>query len=357
MLVVFAVATILGFTVIPAIPVEAQGSAALSIPPRKNYTLDPGKSVADTLLVRNLDTERTLHLAARIVDFTYNDDTGTPKLMLDQDAPETPWSLKRHIELPEKVDIEPGESASIDMKVSVPEDYKAGSYYSAIILSSSSSDGGNVGLSASGVSLVFVSIPGEVQESLTLEELGVYNVGVENRDGTKGRYQFFNLKMPVRMGYTVRNDGNVAESPVGSISLRNIFGFGDEIMINDMNPNKSLALIGQKRTFTVCVKQQQQEIDFQGTRQEAAACSNDTQFWPGIYRVELNGYYGWNGNATQEIIGKTWMIYAPWWALLILFVALVFIGFYARKAVRFIRGGKSGGGQSSGKRFVARSRK
>ncbi len=351
MLIVLAVAVTAGLAILPTKFAEAQGSAALSIPPRKNYTIEPGKEVNDTLLVRNIDSERPLHLAIRVVDFTYADDGGTPKIMLEEDAPQTPWSLRPSITIPKSVTIEPDSSASIDMKVAMAENQKAGSYYSAIIFSSGSSEGGNVGLSASGVSLVFVSIPGEVDERLTLEKLGSYDTSVKNKDGTAGAYKFFNLDTPLRMGYTLKNEGNVAESPVGSMTLRNRL-FGREVTINDINPNKSLALIGQTRTFTVCVKTVSDEVDFNGDRQEANICSKDVGLWPGLYKVEMSAFYGWNGNATQDIIGSSWFIYAPWWFIIAVLVALAFISYHVWRIVRFIRLKRSGG-----KKFVARGRK
>lgn len=334
---IFAVliaAAVVGISgVITAPPVEAQGSAALSISPRKNYTIEPGKSVEDTLLIRNLDREQALNLTLRVVDFTYNDDSGTPKLMLDENAPQTPWSLKPFLTIPRNVTIEAGESASIDMSVAIPAEQGAGSYYSAIVYSSSAADGGNVGLSASGVTLAFTSVPGEVNEKLILEKLGAYN-------SEKNKYQIFNIDMPVRIGYTLKNEGNVAESPVGSITLRSIFG--KETVINDVNPNQSLALIGQTRTFLACIKQTSQEVDFSGSRQEATTCSDDTGIWPGIYRVEMNGYYGWNGNATQEIVGKAWMVYTPWWFIVAAAAVLAIVAYHGWRIVRFFRSRQGG---------------
>lgn len=344
MLVVLAVVMLAGLTLIPSIPVEAQSSAALSIPPRKDYTIEPGKDVNDTLQIRNLDQAQELTLSMRVVDFTFTDNGGTPKLMLDENAEQTPWSIKDFVSLSETVTIAPSSSESIDMNVTIPDSQGAGSYYSAIIFSSAASEGGNVGLSASGVSLVFVNVPGDVTERLLLEELGAYDLTANNRDGSEGKYSFFNMNMPQRIGYTLKNEGNVAEAPVGSITLKNIL-FGKEIVINDMNPKKSLALIGQTRTFNVCVKTLQEEVEFDGAREEASECSEDVGLWPGLYRVGLNGFYGWNGNSTQEIVGKTWMIYAPWWFLIILFVILAFVAFQGWKFKRYLdvkRGRTSG---------------
>src|SRR4051812_15107537 len=81
-----AVLVAAGF-VMPAQQASAQSSAALSIVPKKNYTIEPGKSVKDKLTIRNLDGESPLVLNLRVVDFTYTDDGGTPRLMLAADAP------------------------------------------------------------------------------------------------------------------------------------------------------------------------------------------------------------------------------------------------------------------------------
>lgn len=340
-----AAITVLGMAVIPSIPVYAQGSAALSITPRKNYTIQPGDLIEDTFLVNNLDKERPLYLAMRVVDFTYANDGGTPKLLLDPDEPEKPWSLRRFIDIPETYTVDPDSSASIPISISLPEDYKAGSYYSAVLFSSSSSEGGNVGLSASGVSLVFVTTPGEVEENMSLQKLGAYwpkedTASTRESDKPTGDFKLINIDMPLRIGYTLKNEGNVAESPVGSMTIKSMFG--KEISINDINPSGALALIDQTRTFSVCVKTVEEEVDFDGSRQTAPLCSKDTGLWPGLYTVELNAFYGWNGNPTKEIVGKAWFIYMPIWAIAALVLALAFVGYHVWRIVRFFKSRKSG---------------
>lgn len=328
--------SMLGF----ATPVEAQGSAALSIAPRKDYNMQPGKVIEDTLQIRNIDEERPLYLSLRVVDFTSTDDGGTPKLMLEENLPETEWSLRSILEVPESVTIEPGQSKSIDIRLNVPENQGPGSYYSAIISSSSASEGGNVGLSASGVTLVFAEMPGEVDEKLILEKVG-------NFDPASRDYKLFSMQSPTRIGYTIRNEGNVTGRPVGSITLKNIFG--KETVINDINPNQSLALIGQTRTFEACVLLAGDQNGFDGSREEANTCV-DSGLWPGFYSVELQGFYGRNGNNTQELIGTGYFFYLPLWFIIVMVVVLLFIGFYVWKAVRFIR-------SKSGKRSASRNKR
>jgi len=317
---------------VPAQPVEAQSSASLSIVPKKNYTIEPGKNVKDTLTIRNLDNEAPLELSLRVIDFTFSDDGGTPKLMLAEDAPQTTWSLKPFLTLPQNVVIPPSGTKTINMSVAIPANQGAGSYYSAIVYSAGSTEGGNVGLSASGVTLIFTSIPGQVKEDLSLKKFGAY---FEATQGKKTGYAFVTADKPWAIAYTLENKGNVTESPVGTITLKHMFG--KEQTISDVNPNKSLALIGQTRTFTACIKLKVEAVAFgQGTSQ-SSACAEPT-LWPGRYSLALDVFYGQNGNNTQEITktGSFW--YLPWWFVIAFVVLLAVIAFFVWRIVRAIRG-------------------
>lgn len=312
--------------------VKAETSASLSIVPKKNYTIEAGKSVEDTLVIRNLDRERPLELALRVVDFTYTDDGGTPKLLLEEDAEPTTWSLRPFMTVPKNVTIEPNSSKTLDMSIKIPANHGAGSYYSAIVYSSGSSEGGNVGLSASGVTLVFTSIPGTVDESLSLEKFGAYEV---NDNG--GKYKFVMTQKPQSMAFTLKNSGNVTQIPVGSITLKHMLG-GEEITINDLNPNDSRALIGQTRTFVNCIKLKAEEVTFNGSRTTTKSCDTPS-LWPGRYSAKLHIYYGQNGNKTQEIVGDASFWYLPWWFVIIVLVIVALIAFGVWRIVKKLRSG------------------
>ncbi len=331
MAVVCAAVTITGY-ILPAVTASAVSSASLSIVPKKNYTIEAGKTVNDTLVIRNLDKEAPLELSLSVVDFTFDDDSGTPKLMLEEGAPQTTWSLKPFLAVPRQVSIEPNGSKTLDMSVSVPEGHGAGSYYSAIVYSSGEPvDGGNVGLSASGVTLVFASIPGTVNENLRLEKFGMFDAVAKSG---KGNYMTFSMDQPQTLAYTIKNEGNVTASPVGSITITDIFG--RERLITDVNPNSSLALIGQSRTFNSCIKLKSQAVDFDGTRSEARQCDNPGM-WPGFYRLSLNLFYGQNGNRTQEITGSSVFWYMPMWFIVVLIVGLGALAFGIWRVVRMVR--------------------
>jgi hypothetical protein len=306
---------------------NSANSAALSITPKKNYQIEAGSSVDDKLTIRNLDTGNSLQLSLSVIDFTYTDDSGTPKLILDKDADPTTWSLRSYLKVPESVTVAPGSSKTVDMSVRIPSKLGAGSYYSAIMYSTGAPDGGNVGLSASGVTLVFVTVPGTVNEDLTVKNFGAY-------DSKDKKYIFMTSDEPTVIAYTLENKGNVTESPVGSIKLQDMFGH--QYTISNVNPNKSLALIGQSRTFNSCIKLQSQDLNFQGSEASANTCTS-AGLWPGYYTASLDLYYGQNGNLTKELTKTASFWYLPLWSIVALVIVLLVLAYIIWRIVRWFR--------------------
>ncbi len=330
--------------------VSAVSSSALSIAPKKNYVIEPGDSIKDKLVIRNLDTAASLELSLRVIDFTFTDDGGTPKLFLDQNAEQTTWSLKPYLTVPQTVSIPPASSKSLDISVSIPKNRGAGSLYSAIIYSSGSGGAdnvNNVGLSASGVTLVFTTIPGEMHEDLQLEKFGPYS------KESRGYMGYFTAAEPQVLAYTLKNNGNVAEAPVGSITLKHMFG--QEYKINEVNPAKSLALIGQTRTFEACVKAKEQEVQNRDSNVMPTTCVS-AGMWPGYYTATAELYYGQNGNNTQELIKTIGFWYLPWWFVAVCLAVAGVLAFYIWKLVRKIRHAMYGPQAKSSKKKTIRRR-
>lgn len=337
---------------VPAQPASAQ-SASLSIAPKKNYVIEPGDSVSDKLTIRNLDANNALTLNLSVIDFTYTDNGGTPKLILDKNVDPTTWSLKPYMTIPDSVTVDPGQSKSVDLSVDIPSKLGAGSYYSAIIYSTGAPDGGNVGLAASGVTLAFVTVPGTVKEDLTLKKFGAYD---KTAKGDLKGYKFLMTTEPSVIGYTLENKGNVVEAPVGTIKLKSMFG--QEYTINEVNPSRSLALIGQTRTFNACIKLQSQDVNFKGTDAEAETCAS-AGLWPGLYTATAQLYYGQNGNYTREINGAATFWYLPLWFIVIFLILLLILAFYIWRTVVWIRGGSfklRGTPRGAGRRRASRRR-
>ena len=317
---------------LPSMPVSAAGSASLGITPRKDYLVEPGKSVSDTILIRNLDESAPLNLTLRVVDFTYTGNDGTPKLMLAANAPQTTWSLIPFLTVPETVTVPASGTKTVNIKVAIPAGQGAGSYYSAIIYSTGAPDGGNVGLSASGVTLVFTTVPGQVNEKLTLEKFGAYQNATTS---SAAKFVYFTGDQPLNIGYLLKNSGNVAESPVGSITYK--YMFGKTQTISNVNPNNSLALIGQSRTFVSCFKTQDTSVALVDSGTSTASTCVTPGLWPGYYSLSLDLFYGLNGNLTQEIVGHGGFWYLPTWFLVVFFVVLVIVAFAVWRVVVKVR--------------------
>ncbi len=314
------------FVLASAVPsASAVGSSGLSITPKKNYIIKPGETASDKLTVGNLDGKADLILSLRMIDFTFTDQSGTPKLSLADNAPLTTWSLKPFTTLPKTLIVPAGQSKTVSYSITIPKSQGAGSYYSAILYQASGGQGSNVGLNASGVTLVFASVPGTVNETMTLQKLGAYNSG---NNGETGSYVYIAMNgAPNMMAYALKNQGNVTENPAGNFVLKDTFGH--QVANIAANKTSSLALIGQTRLFNACIKTKQQDIQAQGGTTKDVTCV-DPHLAPGRYSINLDVFYGQNGNQTHEITGVAHFWYLPFWflALVALLIALLAYGFF-----------------------------
>ncbi len=316
-------------------------SSGLSITPRKNYTIKPGETITDTLRIGNLDKDNDLTVTLRMIDFTYSDESGTPKLSIAANAPQTAWSLKPFTSLPETVQVGKGATATVDYTIKIPENMGAGSYYSAIMYQAGGSTGGNVGLNASGVTLAFVSVPGVVDQKLTLQKFGAY---ASENNGVSGKYIFIaTMGSPKMVAYTVKNEGNVFEAPAGNIIVKNMFG--KEVVNVVTNPNQSLALIGQTRLFASCLRTVQDEVQFMGGTTKNTNCV-DPKLMPGRYTAQLSVMYGQNGNQTREITATASFWILPWWFIITMVVLLSGAGYGIWRLQRKIRAAVNGTSRS-----------
>lgn len=324
---------------LPGATPSGGGSSGLSIEPRKNYIINPGQTITDKLTIGNLDPTADLNLNLRMIDFTYSDQSGAPKLDLAANAQPTPWSLKSFTKLPSNVDVGHAGTKTISYSITIPKNQGAGSYYSAILYQASGNNGGNVALNASGVTLVFVSVPGKVSENMSLQKFGAYN---SDTNGTTGSYVFIDMnQQPKMVAYTLKNEGNVFESPAGSVTVKNMFGH--QVADITVNSNQSLALIGQSRLFTSCIKTKEEQVQALGGTSKDTTCVNPGLL-PGYYTAHLDVFYGQNGNTTHEITGTAHFWYLPFWFLAIIAIIiglLVWGYFWAKKKIKAIVKGSS----------------
>lgn len=308
---------------------QTNNSAGLGITPRKDIVVEAGKSVTDRLQVINLDSNKELKATLQVVDFGAQDESGTPSLRLDENADRTPWSLEPFLKAPSSVIVPAGESKYIDFTVNIPAGQGAGSYYSAIRYIAEGTGGGQVAVGASGATLVFVTVPGKTKESLILQKFGAYT-----SNNTNGKYQsFFTAAPPKELAFTLKNQGNVAERPTGSILIKNMFGKTTKL-VEDANPKASLALIDQTRLFQTCIEQPARDADDQDCK--------PLSLMPGRYTAQLSAFYGINGNQTQDIEGSASFWYLPTWFIIVMLVVILAIAGGIYMIYRRVTGGGRG---------------
>lgn len=307
-------ATVLGVVVAPAAHTFAQ-SNGLGITPELNYTVKAGTQLSDTLYVNNLSTSQPLNLKLSAVDFEPQGENGTPKILLGGNAPQTPWSLKPYLTLPDFVTINPGTSQLIPFTVKIPAGVGAGSYYSAVQYSAlSSNNSQKVSVTASADTLMFVTVPGKATEQLSMQQFGA-----ESKIG--GNFKNIFSSPPSSFAYRVKNNGNVAESPAGSIVIKNIFGH-ITAHIDNANPRSQLVLIGQTRKFEVC--------NPKATDQRSLNNPNNCKalsLKPGLYTAEIEILYGQNGQPSQQISAKSMFWYLPLWFVIVFVLVLLAIAY------------------------------
>jgi hypothetical protein len=303
-----------------ALSVHAQ-SNGLGVSPKESYTMHAGQTATNTLFLSNLNKTEPLIVRIKVVDFTAADESGTAKLLEASDQPQTPYSLKPYISLPDVVTVPAGQNKQVPFTIKLPANVGAGTYYSAVeYTTTTGSNPQNVSLSASTATLLFINVPGQVSELMNLQEFGFTN---GNKLGAKISSVFHG--QPQYFAYKIKNSGNVAESPVGSIIIKNIFG-KTVAHIDSANPKSQVALIGQTRRFTGCVP-----ISSAAEKLPLDTNCTSLHLRPGFYTATLAIFYGQNGQQTRQIGATAHFWYLPWATVLlivIVLIAIVFLGYY-----------------------------
>lgn len=315
-----------------AVPMGAHAASnSLGVNPRRDYSVKPGQTVNDVLNVSNLNKSEPLTIAIKMLDFEAKSQTGSPDLLLKRTEP-TRWSLKPYIKIPSSQTIPAGQSVDIPISITMPANIGAGSYYSAVHYAVSTGEGdGNVSLASSSVSLLFVRVPGQARSQLTLENFGAFT---PTQDFTSGAYaSFYSATKPKYISYLLKNLGNVAEEPTGSIEIRNTFGKIVKVYEN-ANPNKNLVLIDQTRRIDVCLNEVEvkQKNKLTGNEEDAKECQ-EMSLAPGRYTAKMSLLYGENGTSSQEINETTTFWYLPVWFIIAVVAGILIIVFLVRSAI------------------------
>lgn len=302
-------------------------SNGLGVTPKQSFTMNAGEQASNSLFLSNLNKTQPLTVKITVVDFEAANESGTAKLLKATSQPETPWSLKPYISLPDTVTVPAGSQKQVPFTIKLPANVGAGTYYSAVeYTASTGTNQQQVSIAASTATLLFINVPGKVSELLTLKDFGFTG----DSKPTTGYSSLFK-QQPEYFAYRLANSGNVAEIPAGSIIIKNVFG-KTVAHVDSANPLSQLALIGQTRKFTGCnVKDTSPE--------KIALPSNCTPLHlsPGFYTATLALLYGQNGQPTRQIGATAHFWYMPTGVLVVLLIVLAVIAWLVYKLYHRIK--------------------
>lgn len=191
-------------------------------PVRSDVSIDAGSSQSVQVSVTNV-TNAVSSYQVVVNDFTASsDESGQPQILLDADKFASSHSLKRLVGSVPSVVLQPGETKNISVPITVPKDYTAGGYYGAVRMVPNSGDGAtgrNVTLSASVGSLVLVTVPGNINEQVSVASLDARKAVQANQIDSP-RVIFTDNKS-INAVIRFQNGGDVQEQPFGKLVVKN----------------------------------------------------------------------------------------------------------------------------------------
>lgn len=261
-------------------------------PVRSEFTIDKGRSQTITVTVEN-PTDIATTAKAVVNDFVSSDDeTGTPRLILDETVQSPKNSFKSLVGSIPDLELGPKQKKDVDVKLSIPANANAGGYYGAIrFLPSNGTQQGNVGLTASVGTIVLVTVPGNLVEKVNLLQLSAAQNGKAKRLFTSGDVQILTR---------LKNDGDIHLKPFGRIEVKNMFGKSvSTFEFNNTDPRANV-LPGSVRKFV-----------------------NDISETKMLGRYTVTANLGYSQGSGDLISAKASFWYLPAWSLAVLLAILV----------------------------------
>jgi hypothetical protein len=184
-------------------------------PVRTDLTVAPGKSELVTVYVQNASSALE-NIQTIVNDFKAPaDESGNPALLLNGTAAPT-HSLKQFITVQNPTfSLKPSQQEAVNVLVQVPAGTAGGGYYGAVRFAPVGANGNkNVNLSASVASLILLTVPGNLNEQLSIAGFGA----AQGSSNTPSSLFFNNKHLHAIVRF--QNGGNVQEQPFGKIILK-----------------------------------------------------------------------------------------------------------------------------------------
>lgn len=310
--ILLAVVAIVSVAIIPMLSTgvasAADTSQGLQVSPViVDLNSEKGGSYTLKLTITNV-TVNTLDVTATTNDFTAADNTGNPKILTDTSAPATTYSLRSWVAPIPAMTLQPKQSQTITVAVNVPANAESGGHYGVIRFSGVTPKGqAQVTLNASVGTLLLARVAGNITEKLVIKDMFTEQ---------KGKRAGLFSNGPVNIVTDVSNSGNVHVKPVGTMTIKDMFG--KTVGSYPFGSNIKNVLPGSTRRY---------EQSF------------DKKFMFGRYTAHLEAGYGTTGGV---LIGdKTfWVIPLKLIAFVVVFIILFVLLFrrllkgYNRRVVR-----------------------
>ena len=272
---------------IPLAVAQEDGGSGLQVSPtRTELEAQPGEKKDFTITLKNV-TQGKVTAQAFLNDFESDGVSGSPKIISDPNAEASPFTLRNMLTTVENVDLDAGETKEVNHSINVPTDASPGAYFGAIryaAVPEGQNTGGDgdpqVSLTASVAHLVFVNIPGDIQQQIQIE-----NVEAQ----VKGEKSSFYEK-PTQVMVRIKNLGNGFSQPFGKVTVMRGSSEVSSYDINNTDP-RGFVLPQSSRNFT---------NDIGGIS------------IPGKYKINAGVAYG-NGGEVINYESTFW--YVPFWVI------------------------------------------
>lgn len=256
-----------------------------------NYTLK--------LTVTNVTTS-VLDITSETNDFTAADDSGNPKVITDTSAPEGTYSLRSWVSPIAPMTLQPKQSRTVSVAVRVPGNAEAGGHYGVIRFSGiPPKSNAQVALNASVGTLLLARVAGNITEKLDIKSMTVQQ---------KGKTVGLVSNGPVDIVTMVNNTGNVHAKPVGTMTVKDMFG--KTVGSYPFGSQTKNVLPGSTRRYDQ---------------------SFDKRFLFGRYTARVEAGYGTNGGV---LIGNTSFWVIPYKLILFLIVIIALLVVILRKVIK-----------------------
>jgi hypothetical protein len=258
-------------------------------------TINKGQSQTVAVAVQN-PTNLPTTAQAIVNDFVASaDESGTPRLILNNNSPLPPNNFKALVSPIPTISLSPQEKQYINVTITVPSTAHAGGYYGAVRFAPiTSSNQSNVGLTASVGTLFLVTVPGNLIEKLDLVQLSAAHGSTPTSLFTSGA---------VSVLTRLDNVGDIHVQPFGNVIVKNMFGHVvANYQFNNTTPRTNILPDSIRRY-----------VDKLSTKNH----------WLGHYTIDENlAYSQGSGNL---IVASASFWYLPWWfiGLFILFVIII----------------------------------